>query len=139
MKIFALVVLLHFLEHIAQMIQLYLWHWSRPECLGILGLWLPWLVRSELLHYSLALYMVVGLAIYRQRYKNHWFNTAYYLQQFHHFEHLLLLTSLFFLGKPMSVGSLWFPRIELHFFYNLVVMIPMVLSLIKLRGVSLYR
>ncbi|MGF1591535.1 MAG: hypothetical protein ACFCU7_20290 [Pleurocapsa sp.] len=30
--------------------------------------------------------------------------------------------------KATGIGGLWFPRIELHFFYNLVVMIPMAIA-----------
>ncbi len=136
MNFFLAVVAFHFLEHIVQLWQLYVLQWSRPQCLGLLGLWQPWLVRSELLHYSIAFYMLVGLYIYRPLFKNHWWTTAYYLQAFHHLEHAILMTSGVFWGTPISIGGLWFSRIELHFFYNLIVIIPMAIAFRQRSGVS---
>lgn len=134
MKVFLAVAVIHLLEHLAQIFQLYILHWSRPQCLGLLGLWQPWLVRSELLHYSLSLYMLIALYAYREYFKNKWWSTAYYLQTYHHFEHVLLISGLVFWGTPISIGGLWFPRIELHFFYNLMVAVPMAIALLMTKG-----
>lgn len=143
MKWFMFVVTLHFLEHIAQIIQLYVFKWLRPNCVGILGLWYPWLIQSEWLHYIYAVFMLVGLIILKKRQKNRWWTTAIHLQQFHHFEHLLLLVQAIAnvpMANRVSIGSLFFSsRIELHFFYNLMVMIPIVISIMMnlKRGVSI--
>jgi hypothetical protein len=71
---------------------------------------------------------------------NHWWTRTIYLQHYHHIEHLLLLTQAMLGFKATGIGGIWFPRIELHFFYNLVVMIPMMLALKgnrkKVKGVS---
>ncbi|NJO99181.1 MAG: hypothetical protein HC764_26965 [Pleurocapsa sp. CRU_1_2] len=76
------------------MVQLYVLHWSRPDCLGILGWWFPWLMRSELLHLAYAVYMLGGLYHFRrQSYHKAWI-TATHLQSFHLIEHVLLLTQL---------------------------------------------
>jgi len=138
MRLFLTLVLVHFSEHIAQLIQLYVLNWSRPDCLGLLGLWMPWLMRSEWLHYGYALFMLIGLYVFKVN--NAWWRRTIYLQQFHHFEHLLLLIQALF-GVAMvdrtSIGGLFFPRLELHFFYNFIVMMPMAIALTKKHcGVS---
>lgn len=132
-KVFIGVVVLHFLEHLTQMYQLYILHWPRPECLGLISLRYPWLMKSEWLHYAFALYMLIGLSYfsYKASKKKLW-NVALILQHYHHFEHLLLLSQAF-IGIPMierlSLGSSIMPRLELHFCYNLMVLIPMILSI----------
>jgi hypothetical protein len=56
------------------------------------------------------------------------------IQFWHHIEHLLLLiqaqTGTFFFGRtvPTSVAQVFFPRVELHLFYNSIVFIPMVVA-----------
>lgn len=133
MKILYLVVIFHFLEHVAQMFELYFLHWSRPDCLGLLGLWQPWLMRSEWLHYGFALYMLLALCYFIDRANNKvWWMRAIYLQHYHHLEHVLLLAQALSgvaMVNRISIGGLFFPRLELHFFYNLMVLIPMSLGI----------
>ena len=62
---FMLITVLHLSEHLAQGFQLWVLHLPRPQCLGVLGLWQPWLVHSEWLHYAHALFMFVGLWVIR--------------------------------------------------------------------------
>jgi hypothetical protein len=137
MKIFLSIVIFHFVEHVTQLIELYVLHWPRPDCLGILGVLYPWLMRSELLHLAYALYMLWGL--YYFQVNNHWWKTAIYLQSYHLIEHVLLMTQLLMGYKPTGIGGIWFPRIELHFVYNLMVLIPMLIAIKppnNYRGVS---
>jgi hypothetical protein len=53
----------------------------------------------------------------------------------HHIEHLLLITqatlhhNLYGRPVPMSVLQFFFPRVELHLFYNSIVFIPMVIGM----------
>lgn len=138
MQIFMVVILAHISEHICQVFQLWVLGWKRPECLGLLGLWQPWLMKSEWLHYGHALFMLVGLALLRPAIVGTariWWDIAFGLQFYHHFEHALLLGQaithkyLFNSPIPISIGQLWFPRIELHLFYNLMVLIPMLIAL----------
>jgi hypothetical protein len=42
-----IVVALHFSEHLVQIWQLWVLGWPRPQCMGLLGLAYPWLMRSE--------------------------------------------------------------------------------------------
>ncbi|HYO16717.1 MAG TPA: hypothetical protein VE685_26265, partial [Thermoanaerobaculia bacterium] len=55
LQLFMVVVLAHWAEHLAQAFQIYALGWSNPEARGVLGLWFPWLVSSEVLHYAYAL------------------------------------------------------------------------------------
>jgi hypothetical protein len=141
LNIFLLVIYSHLFEHIAQMFQLYVLHWERPKCLGLLGLIWPQLIHSEYLHYGHALFMLVGI-YYLTKYMYNkqslmWMQLTLVLAFYHHFEHLLLLlqsiSHVYLFGKtmPISLGQLFIPRIELHFFYNLLVGIPLVIALNK--------
>ena len=56
------------------------------------------------------------------------------IQTWHYIEHVLLmgqyLSGYYLFGAPhqISILQLWFPRAELHFAYNLLVFIPMVIG-----------
>ncbi|HEV8381760.1 MAG TPA: hypothetical protein VGQ29_09245 [Gemmatimonadales bacterium] len=57
------------------------------------------------------------------------------IQFWHHIEHALLQGqalagwTLFGAAQPTSILQLWFPRLELHLFYNTIVFIPMVVAM----------
>jgi hypothetical protein len=138
---FMLVVLGHWAEHVTQAIQIWGLGWPRPQAKGALGLAFPWLVTSEWLHYGYAVVMLIGLIALRHAFVGRarsWWNTAMWIQVWHHFEHLLLLlqalTGAYLLGKkqPTSILQLAFPssRVEIHLFYNAIVFIPMVVAMI---------
>ncbi|WP_370026134.1 hypothetical protein [Planotetraspora sp. GP83] len=142
LNVFAAIVLAHWAEHIAQAIQIYVLGWPVPQARGVLGLWFPWLVKSEFLHYGYALVMLVGLILLRKGFVGRsrtWWNIALGIQVWHHFEHLLLLIQAQshhnFFGKPVptSIIQLIVPRVELHLFYNTVVFIPMVVAMVLHR------
>jgi len=135
LQLFMLVVLAHWGEHLVQAYQIYVMKWPRPQANGILGLWYPWLIQSEALHYGYALVMLIGLWILRKGFTGRariWWTVALVIQFWHHIEHLLLIWQATlhhnFWGKPVpcSILQLVFPRVELHLFYNSVVFIPMV-------------
>jgi hypothetical protein len=132
------VVLAHWGEHLAQATQIYLMGWPRPQANGIVGLWYPWLIKSEVLHYAYALVMLVGIWVLRKGFTGRartWWTIALVIQFWHHIEHLLLITqatlhhNLFGRPVPMSVLQFFFPRVELHLFYNSIVFIPMVIAM----------
>lgn len=153
MQIFMLVILAHLSEHLFQGFQLWVLHWPRPQCLGVLGLFYPSLVHSEWFHYGHALFMLLGLALLRPAIAIGqallWWNIAFAIQFWHHIEHALLLgqslihNNLYKFAAPVSIaqivaqyfsglpftGQPWLPRIELHLFYNLIVLIPMLIAL----------
>jgi hypothetical protein len=65
-NLFMLIVLAHWAEHLAQTFQIYLLGWPRPSSNGVLGVFFPWLVTSEVLHYGYAIVMLVGIWILRK-------------------------------------------------------------------------
>lgn len=136
--IFTVIVLGHWAEHIAQAVQIYALGWPVPQAKGVLGLWFPWLVTSEVMHYGYALVMLVFLFALRKGFVGRsktWWTIALGLQFWHHIEHLLLLiqahSGLRFSGTqvPTSILQLIVPRVELHLFYNSVVFIPMMIAM----------
>jgi hypothetical protein len=135
---FMLVVLAHWGEHLVQAYQIYVMGWPRSQANGILGLWYPWLIKSETLHYSYALVMLTGLWVLRKGFTGvarKWWTAALVIQFWHHIEHFLLISQATFhhnfWGKPVpcSILQLFFPRVELHLFYNSIVFIPMVIGM----------
>jgi hypothetical protein len=138
LHIFLAIVLAHWAEHLSQAIQIYVLGWPVPEALGVLGLWMPWLVRSEVLHYSYALVMLIGIWAlrdgFRGRARTFW-TVALVIQFWHHIEHALLQgqvlfgVTLFNAPVPTSILQLWVPRVELHLFYNTIVFVPMIIGM----------
>jgi len=136
--IFMAIVLAHWAEHLAQAVQVYALGWPLPESRGVLGLWFPWLVKSELLHYGYALVMLIGLWITRTGFTGQskiWWMISFWIQFWHHIEHAMLQVqaiighNLLGYPAPVSLVQLWVPRVELHLFYNTVVFIPMVIGM----------
>jgi hypothetical protein len=138
LQIFLVIVLAHWAEHLVQAYQLYVLGWPLPQARGVLGQWYPWLVSSESLHYGYALVMLVGIWMLRPGFTGRsavWWNIAFGIQIWHHFEHALLQGqaiaghNLFGSPVPMSILQLWIRRPELHLFYNALVFIPMVVAM----------
>src|ERR1700752_2925907 len=94
LRIFMVIVLAHWAEHLLQAFQIYALGWPVPDARGLLGYFYPWLVTSEALHYGYALVMLVGLPLLRPGFTGvldrRWWTIALAIQFFHHFEHLLL-------------------------------------------------
>jgi hypothetical protein len=138
LQVFMLVVLGHWSEHLAQAFQIYVLKWPVEKSLGVLGLWYPWLIKSEVLHYSYAVVMLFGIWLLRPGFtgtSRTWWNVALIIQFWHHIEHALLQGqvivghNLFNRPVPTSIAQLWVPRVELHLIYNTLVFIPMVIAM----------
>jgi hypothetical protein len=139
LKGFMFIVLAHWAEHFVQAFQIYVLGWPVPEARGVLGLFFPWVIRSETLHYGYAIVMLVGLFVLRSGFapgrERTWWTIALGIQFFHHIEHgLLQLQAILgtpFFGRPVytSLAQLWVPRVELHLFYNTIVFVPMVIAM----------
>lgn len=139
LRLFALVVVAHWAEHLVQAFQIYALGWAPPQARGVLGMPFPWLVSSEVMHYGYAIVMLVMLWALRNGFEGaarQWWMLAFGLQFWHHIEHLLLLVQVstgHFLGGgavPMSLIQFFVPRVELHLFYNTVVTIPMAVAMV---------
>jgi hypothetical protein len=112
---FIVVCVVHLSEHVAQMIQLYAYNMPLHKSGGILGKFYPWLAHSETLHYGYALFMWVGLFILRNQFTGSarwWWMLAFYIQTWHHFEHVLLLgqalSGVNFLNAPQPISVIQF-------------------------------
>ena len=66
LRVFMVIVLAHWVEHLLQAVQIYVLGWPVPGARGALGLFFPSLITSELLHYGYALVMLAGLWMLRQ-------------------------------------------------------------------------
>jgi hypothetical protein len=136
---FMVVVVLHWGEHIAQAVQIWGMGWPRPKAKGLIGYAFPWLVTSEWLHYGFALVMLVALWTLRHGFTGRarrWWTIALGIQFWHHIEHFLLLMQaqthhyLFSAKVPTSILQHYYPRVELHLFYNTIVTIPMIIAVV---------
>lgn len=135
---FMIIVLAHWAEHLAQAWQYYAMGWSTTEARGVLGIWFPFLVSSELLHYAYALIMLVGLWVLRKGFVGRsrtWWMVAFWIQCWHHVEHGLLQgqaivgQNLLNSPVPLSIAQIWVPRLELHLIYNTIVFVPMIIAM----------
>jgi hypothetical protein len=138
LQIFMVIVLGHWAEHLVQAYQIYVMGWPRPRALGLLGLYYPWLIQTEALHYGYAIIMLIGIWTLRKGFtgvSKTWWTVALVIQFWHHIEHLLLISqavthhNFWHSPVPTSVLQLVFPRVELHLFYNAVVFIPMMIGM----------
>src|SRR6202034_2940302 len=138
LQIFMVIVLAHWGEHLVQAYQIWVMGWPISKANGILGLWYPWLIKSETLHYGYALVMLIGLWILRKGFTGRsytWWMIAFWIQFWHHIEHFLLISqatlhhNLFGRPVPTSIVQLFIPRVQLHLFYNSIVFVPMVVAM----------
>ena len=134
----ACIVVAHWMEHLLQAVQIFVYGWPRATALGALGMLVPWLVSSEWMHYLYALVMMAGLVILLPGMvglARTWWIVALLIQAWHHLEHLLLLGQavtmqpLFGAAVPTSLAQLLVPRVELHLIYNVVVTVPMLIAM----------
>ena len=137
---FMFIVLAHWAEHLTQAFQIYVLGWPRPRAGGVLGLFFPWLVSSEALHYGYAIVMLIGLWMLRKGFtgtSRKWWTVALVIQFWHHIEHAVLqyqaITGHYWFGSPVPVSFLQTllpqSRVEIHLFYNAVVFIPMMIGM----------
>jgi hypothetical protein len=135
--IYMLIIVAHWLEHVLQIYQIYGLGWHPDKAGGILGVIYPSLVESETLHFVYDFIQWAGILVllpgFRGRART-WWIVAMVAQTWHYIEHVLLMGQylsgyyLFGAAKQISILQLWFPRAELHFSYNLMVFIPMVIA-----------
>ncbi len=141
--LFMVIVLGHWSEHLSQLYQVYVMGWLPKEAGGALGLWFPGINQSEVLHFTYNLLLWGGILLLRPGFhgrSRRWWNVALIAQSWHFIEHFLLqvqwLTGIYLFGaaKQISILELWFPRMELHFAYNLIVFVPLVIGMIQYFG-----
>lgn len=135
--LYMLLVVTHGIEHILQLYQFAVLGWTRAASGGLLGLWMPQLAASEVLHFTYNLFQLFGLAVLRGGFKGRarrWWTVALIVQSWHFFEHVLLqvqwLTGVYLFNQPQqtSIGQLFIARLELHFIYNMLVVVPTLIA-----------
>ncbi|HUF37044.1 MAG TPA: hypothetical protein VMN57_00850 [Anaerolineales bacterium] len=136
--VYVFIVVAHWMEHLIQAYQIFVSGWARSEARGMLGLWMPGLVSSEILHFAYAVFVIGGLILLRPGMRGlarFWWDAALIFQAWHLVEHSLLqwqvMVNDFFFGAsiPLSLLQVWVPRVELHLFYNVVVTVPTLIGL----------
>jgi hypothetical protein len=139
LSLFMVIVLGHWLEHLVQIYQVYILGWAPKAAGGVLGLWFPSLAASEVLHFTYNSLIFAGILLLLPGFvgrSRRWWWVTVAAGAWHFFEHLILqvqwLTGYYLFGAstPMGIGQLWIPRVELHFLYNLIVFVPMVVGMI---------
>ena len=139
LKIFAGLMVAHWAEHLVQAYQVWGLGYERHHARGLLGQFFPWLMHSEWLHFAYAVLTLAGLLLLYRAFDGPalaWWKTALVIQVWHLFEHTLLFAqaqggfTLFGAKEPTSVLQVFFPRIELHLFYNSVVTVPIVIAML---------
>lgn len=132
------IVVLHWVEHLVQAAQIWILGMPRPEALGAIGYVFPWLVKSEVMHFTYALAMLVGLVLLRPGFRGAargWWTASLLIQGWHLAEHTTLQIqaivgqNLFGSPVPTSFLQVFVPRPELHLLYNLAVFVPMVVAM----------
>jgi hypothetical protein len=113
LQFFTFIVLAHWAEHLVQAIQVYVLGWPLKDARGLLGMPIPWLVKSEALHYGYAFVMLVGLWLFRKGFVGRsyvWWMIAFGIQFWHHIEHALLQGQVIYghnlLGAPAPVSCI---------------------------------
>ena len=138
LQTFMVIVLAHWAEHLVQAYQVYVLRWPMHEARGVLGQAFPWLVHSEVLHYSYAVIMLAGIWAFLPGFVGRartWWLAALVIQFWHHIEHALLQGqviaghTLFGASVPTSIIQLFVPRLELHLAYNTIVFVPMIIGM----------
>jgi hypothetical protein len=124
----------HLLEHVAQMIQIHVLHLSGAEAQGIVGQ-----LNIEWVHFGWnALVLVTLLALLPHFRTNPWLIAVTPLAGWHFVEHSVMIARYIQTGAPgspglLSAGGLLFgglpiARPDLHFLYNLVETVPLLIA-----------
>ena len=80
------IVILHWAEHLFQAAQIWILGMPRPEALGALGYVFPWLVKSEVMHFTYAVLMFAGLVMLRPGFRGtakNWWTASLVIQGWH--------------------------------------------------------
>jgi hypothetical protein len=124
----------HLLEHVAQMIQIHALHLSGPAAQGIVGQ-----LNVEWVHFIWSALVLVSLAVLLTHFRaNPWLIAVAPLAAWHFVEHSVMIATYLQTGIPgtpglLSSGGLLFgglliARPDLHFLYNLVETVPLLLA-----------
>ena len=132
----------HLFEHIAQMVQIHVLHLSGASAQGIVG---P--LNIEWVHFSWNALILITLLVLLPRFRtNPWLIAVTPLAVWHFVEHSVMIATYLQTGVSgtpglLSSGGLLFgglpiSRPDLHFFYNLVETVPLLIAwIVEVRRV----
>ena len=106
--VYLAVVILHWVEHLFQAAQIWILGMPRPEALGALGYVFPWLVKSEVMHFAYALFMLVGLVLLRPGFRGAargWWTASLAIQAWHLVEHTTLQLQAVAGREPVRIAG----------------------------------
>ncbi|OLC57055.1 MAG: hypothetical protein AUH85_04345 [Chloroflexi bacterium 13_1_40CM_4_68_4] len=111
----------HVLEHTAQMVQLHILGLGGPQARGIVGA-----LDLEWTHFAWSLWVLCASALLLRRFPHsRWLVLAVALGVWHELEHVVIMSTFLATGV---VGTPGFSRPELHFLYNAMITIPLILA-----------
>jgi hypothetical protein len=124
----------HFVEHLVQMYQIHVLGLAGPAARGIFGQ-----LDIEWVHFGFNTYLLVAFAALALRFRrNPWLWVSVAVAVIHEFEHLYIMANFFRTGTPGLPGlvgrggviNLALTRADVHFLYNLVESVPMMLAFV---------
>lgn len=124
----------HFIEHLVQMYQIHILGLRGVAARGIFGQ-----LDVEWVHFLFNSYLLIAFLLLALRFrKNPWLWATLVVALIHEFEHLYIMRNYFITGKqglPGLLGrggviSIPLLRADVHFLYNLVESVPMMLAFI---------
>jgi hypothetical protein len=127
----------HFLEHVAQMIQIHLLALTGPDARGIFGTF-----DIEWVHFVWNIWVLVAVVVLLFRYPaNRWLWVTAIFSTWHAIEHAYIFSvylSTGISGTPGLLaqggalrGGLPLTRPDLHFFYNLIETVPLITAFLR--------
>ena len=131
MRLLVAVMVFHWAEHLIQAVQVYALGVPRHHALGLLGMVWPSLVHNESMHftYSFVMLLLLVATLPKMHHVGRWWLAAVLLQTWHTIEHTILIWQAMHGQPPVSIIQHFFPRIELHLFYNTIVTIPVLVAM----------
>jgi hypothetical protein len=124
----------HFGEHLAQMTQMHIMGTPTPEAKGAVGA-----LNIEWVHFIWNGWVLIGVGILMMHFRrNPWLWASMGIGAWHFLEHLVIMISFWQTGKPGDPGllskggdiggGLPLIRPDLHFIYNLIMTLPLILG-----------
>jgi hypothetical protein len=126
----------HLFEHVAQVTQIHVFHLAGASARGIFGT-----LDLEWVHFIWNSWVLLAVLLLLPRFRtNPWLWATLGLSVWHEIEHLVVFFVYLTTGKSgtpgllarggLIGGGLPIPRPDLHFFYNLVETVPLVIGLV---------
>lgn len=126
----------HFLEHVAQMAQIHLLGLSGPNARGVFGA-----LDIEWVHFIFNAWVIIAIPLLLRHFRrNVWLWAALVISAWHEIEHLVIMSVYLTTGKAgtpgllsqggLLGGGLPINRADLHFLYNLIETVPLVIAFV---------